>query len=249
MKKFIILSLVLIAGMFIMGCGASTSSTSATPTVPAATLAGNVGNIGVIGLGIDDNITGLKGVAGSGVKANTVTPTRVSGWWTAVDSTSKDNYSYAYRFRMYDTNANELTTEASLAAATSSTISTLETYTSLEVTSALLSFSMSLGTSTSAPLQFLNYNSSTNKKINGPLTYTATSSGTSYTVTLTYANLTLGAIYPTGSASFSVNIDGETVAGTVTYDGTSSATLTFTSGATGTYTLNLTDGSATASSL
>jgi len=72
-------------------------------------------------------------------------------------------------------------------------------------------------------------------------------SGDSYTIAFTYNSLSLTASgYPSGSVSFSFGVSaGEAYAGTITYDGTVTAVLAFTSGGTGTYAIDLEKGTTT----
>jgi hypothetical protein len=192
---------------------------------------------GVVGVVTNLSISGLKA-------ASPATPNYgADGFWATTDSYSASGVSYAisYKFKVWNAAGVEIITLADLQAVTgASDLSRLSTYTTIDYTYSGGSFSMSYGSSTSNPLIF-NYDTAT---INGPITLTNSYSGTSYSITFTYADLASTVSgYPTGSVSWSMAEGSSTVAsGTVTFNGTSTATVAFTSGYSGTYTVNLDTG-------
>lgn len=248
MKKLFSLVLILSLGVLLVaGCSSTSSGGGGDPTVPASTVASDLGTMGKNSLALDNGILGVISVAGaSGAKAMApTTPTYSSSWWTSTDSYSSSGLTYdiTYKFRVWDTNGTEITTLQGLAAISSALdISALWTYTTITYTFSGGSYSISYGSSTSDPLKWSGYNTSSHT-ISGPLSFSSSYSGTSYGITITYSSLTLSGGYPSGNVTVSITEDGsEVAAGSIAFNGTNLATVTFTSGLSGTYTVNLDTG-------
>ncbi len=235
--------------------GCSSGGTAATSTIPAATAASSIGYAAKYSVSIDNSVLGVVGSGISSVKSfSASTPGYgADGWWSSSDSFSLSgiSYSYNYKFRVWNSADVEITTTASLDALADANIKTLWTYSTMEYSYAGDTFSIRFGNSTSDPLKFNNLNNSTTKSITGPITYTSTYNSVSYDVAFTYADLSLGSSgYPSGSVSISVAQTGSaSISGTITFDGTNTATLVFTSGVSGTYAINLDTGAVTAAGL
>ncbi len=254
-----------IIGLFFVVCflalstlGCSSGGTTATTTLPASTAATAVGLAATNSFGIDDTIIGVaQGSALSSASDGFVsicTPTYGSDdWWVSSESYSLGSisFAYTYKFKIWDAQGDEITDISTLNSVASSDISKLWIYSTLDYTTSAASYSFSYGSSTSSPLKFTDYNSSTSTTISGPMSCTGTYSSKSFIVTYTYNDLTLSSSgYPTGSVTMSITGDSlTTIAGTITFDGTSTAVLAFTSGVTGTYSVDLDDGTVTAASI
>ncbi len=258
MKK--VLSLVLVLGLgllLVSGCNqGTTSSGGTTVSIPAATIADSVGSSAILTLSIDNSILGVFGVSSaSSVRASEPsTPSYGSDeWWTSTNIyTTEANITHnaTYNFKVWVAEG-EVTTLLGLDGITLSTVAKLQTYTTWTTTFGTSSFSMSYGASKSDPLTFDGYNTISNQSIDGPISYTNTYDGETYQIVIDYVTLTLNSSgYPTGSVNWSVSVGGSAVyAGTITFDGTTTATITFTTGATGTYTVNLLTGIVSATSI
>ncbi|MBU1026784.1 MAG: hypothetical protein KKA31_03540, partial [Candidatus Margulisbacteria bacterium] len=257
MKKVLNLVLVLGLGLFLVsGCNQGTTSSGGgtTVSIPAATIADSVGSSAMLALSIDNSLLGVFGVtsASSARASAPTTPTyEADGWWISTNSYSASGVTHeaTYYFKVW-TAGGEVTTLTGLAAITSSTIAKLQTYTTWTTTISTVSYTMKYGASKSDPLTFDGYNTASSQSIDGPISYTSTYTGETYQIVIDYVTLTLNSSgYPTGSVNWTVSVGGSAVyAGTITYDGTTTATITFTTGATGTYTVNLLTGVVTAAS-
>lgn len=263
MKKVLSLTLVLGLGvMLFAGCN-STSSGTASTSVPATAAATSVAALASTSLGIDNSILGVFSYASvktSGMKL--AAPTGIAygsdGWWACSNVWDYGSYSYNYdyAFKVWNAAGTEITTSAALKGVApegegSADVSKIWTFTkfvsTLTATSGTVSITYQFGESKDKPLKFEGIGTST-YTINGYTKYSGSYAGESYDVIMNYNSLTLTtAGYPSGTVSFSFKVSaGEAYAGTITYDGTSTATLAITSGGTGTYTVNLDSGAVVA---
>jgi len=246
-KALAVMSLLLLVGL--MGCTQSTS-TSTTPPVPVNTCATSVGSMVYQSVTADNLALASIGVYGLGA-AGIVNkaPTYSAGWWSTSEtiSISTMTMAYTYNVKITDVGGNLIDTAAKLDALLLANVDRVETYTTVTITSitgTTTSFTISLGASKDNPLIFtgVGSNSISAKSISGPVSYSGSDSdGTSYAVSMTYSSVTLSASgYPSGTITFSISSGGsEIVAGSFVGDGDATATLTFTSGYSGSYTVNL----------
>ena len=245
MRKNLVVFLFLAFVTFsVTGCGSSSSSS--TSTIPASATAASIGSSAYNSITIDDTILGLPDVTveASSLRANSPsTPVYgADGWWTSSNSASAGgiSYGYYYKFKIWDNSDTEVT---SLPA---SSINKIYAYCTFEVTSAsaTTSFLLSFGESTSSPLIFDEINGAS-PTISGTLSYSSTYDGDTYVSSITYSSVSMSASgYPDGEVDFSVSFGGSTaLSGTITYDGTATATITFsTASGGGTYTVDLETG-------
>ncbi|MFA6170209.1 MAG: hypothetical protein WCW67_04795 [Candidatus Margulisiibacteriota bacterium] len=253
MKKLLSLALVLGLGAMLMaGCSSTSSPTTSVPTSYAAS---SIGALASTGLAIDNSILDVApyAMAANGARVRMAAPTAPAygsdNWWTSTNTWTSSSYTYTYnyKFRIWKSTGSEITTAAELDAADHDNISKLWTYTTfdttLTTTSGAVTITYQLGESTDKPLKFEGIGSAS-PTIDGLLKYSGAYGGESFNISMTYNSLTLNASgYPSGTVDFSFNVSGGVAyAGTITYDGTSSATLAFTSGGSGTYTINLDSG-------
>lgn len=245
MKKLIGSLLIFSLGLMLL-TGCQSASTPSGTSVPASSIASDIGTMAKNSLAMDNGVLGVVDTLSiSSIRAATpATPTfGTDSFWVTTDSYTASGITFDsnYKFRVWNATGTEITTLADLQAVSSySDISKIWTYTTITYTYTGGSYSISYGSSVSDPLKF-DYASNT---ISGPITMTSAYSGTTYSISLTYSNLTASATgYPTGLINWSMSEGGSTVAaGTVTFIGTSTATITFTSGYSGTYTVDLTTG-------
>jgi len=254
-KKAIVLSVFLtVAVLLTVGCGSTTSTTA----VPESTAASGLGILAKDGLGIDNSIIGVfsSAMSASGVKASAPsTPSYSGSWWHCTNSytqvftyegtTYTYSHSYDYQFRVWDDSGVEVTIPSVLDSRTSSNISKIWLYSTDTFSSNGASSTMKFGASATeaGALKFEGYNTGT-RTITGPMSFSSSYGGTSYEITLTYASVGLNTSgWPSGSINFSVSVNGSaTYAGTITYSGGSTATIEFTTGGTGKYSVDLTTG-------
>jgi hypothetical protein len=248
MKKLLSFALVLGLGAILLS-GCQQAQQAAAPPVPASTAANSVGSLVSTGLGIDNILMGAVGVAG--VSAKEVKTTTIAtpeygadGWWhvtfTYGGSISVDSY-----FRIWST-AQEITTNADLDNLALKNVDKLWIYAAWSIGSVTMNF----GASKDNPLKFtgVGANSTSAKSLSGPISFAGTDEdGTSYSITLTYSDVSLSSSgYPNGNVSFSISSGGtEVIAGTISFNGTATATLTFSTGYSGTYSIDLLTGAAT----
>jgi len=254
-KSIIAFSLIAFAGLMLLtGCQTATSpAATSIPTVAAAT---SLGLLCKDGLAIDNSIMGIfpSTLSVSGVKSAAVTDIAYGsdGWWSATNSWSTVeggvtySYDYSYKFRVWNSAGTEIVTPASLDALTETNISKLKMAVTYAYGSGGTTSTYKFGLSTSDPMIIDGYGS-TSKTITGPISYTGKYTTESYEVTITYNGMTMNTSgYPSGTVNWEMKTNGATVyAGTITYDGTRYATCTFTTGGSGSYTVDLDTGLAT----
>lgn len=248
MRKLLTLALLFGLGLaLVSGCQTQTS----TAEIPESVIASGMATSATNALTMDNDIdyaAGGIGIAGASsamdVIASAITFTRDGDWFTGSDSftTGGMNYDRNINFRVWDYSGVEVTTVAGLQTMTPA--SKLQTYSTIDYTFSGGNYNISYGLSKSDPLTFT-YPPNP-KSIDGPIQYTSTYGGSSFAITFDYGNLTLSASgYPlSGSIDWAVYSNNtEIAAGSLTFSGTQYATLTFTSGGSGTYTINMQDGS------
>lgn len=261
MKKLLALFLVLgLGALLIAGCS-STTSGSTTTSVPASVAAADLAALASTSLSVDNSILGVAPYAmtASGARVRMATPTTPAysgGWWSSINEWTSGSitYSYNYKFKVWNTAGTEITTAAGLDVVDSDNISKLWTYTNFDTTmttsSGAFTISYQFGESTDKPLKFEGIGGAS-PTIDGLVKYTSSYGGENFNISMTYNTLALNSSgYPSGTVDFSFNVGGGVAyAGTITYDGTSSATIAFTSGASGTYVVNLDSGDVTTASI
>lgn len=243
MKKLFVLFL-LVGLVALYGCQQAQQATA--PTVPVGTCASAVGILANTAVTIDNTALGAVSII-AGVSAKTVsTPTYDGTWWNVTYSLGTDDITFKFKVKtMAGSWVSDVTVLHALHIADVDELVMATSYVSSTMT-------MTFGT-VSSPLTFkgVGLTTATGKSIDGPITLSGTDSdGTSYSVTITYSALSLSASgYPDGNISFSISSGGSViVAGNLVCDGTVNATLTFTSGYSGSYAVRLDDGTVTVAS-
>ena len=251
MKKVLLIFSVLVIG-FMAGCSQQPAATN-VPAIEAATVAASVGSMASQATSIDNaamsfvDISGLQ-AQNLSAKAPTVNS---SGYWSTTEVVSYGGMSISYNMnvRITDISGTIINTPVLLAGLDSDNINKLEIYSTLTITvtgTNAATSTMTMGTS-SDPLIFtgIGLNATLAKSIDGPVSFSGSDSeGHSYSISINYDALALAAAgYPSGTVTFSVSALGSAIyAGSIVYNGTYTATLTFTSGATGSYSINLDSG-------
>lgn len=239
MKKYIVLALALILGFISFGCQQTQGTTSGTVAVPSAVVASNASILAGMGTSIDNTILGWCGTGALAVKIQAPTGSYASGWWHVTDAweTTGVSYDYDSYFRVYDA-LGEVITSAGLDGVSESTFKKVVTYTTLAYSMAISSetyaYNIKYGNSKDDPYTYDKENS----KVDGPITLTTSSGGYgTYSMTMDYNNLSVGTSgYPTGTVAITVTSGGVTQTGSIVYNGTNIATMTWGSD---TYTINL----------
>jgi hypothetical protein len=254
MKRLFSVLLILSLGILLVsGCQQATTH---EPTVPADQLASSLGVVAKDSLRIDSDLinTTFPSLSVMDVNATAVsTPEYTDGWWTFGDSyTDSGGFTYtrSFQVKVWDAFDAEITTLAGLQAIDDTTdISKLWIYATWNVTYSGATYTIKFGASTSDPLKFEGYNTA-DQSISGPISYTSTYQEQSFEISYTYGDLQMtGSGYPTGSITFNVYENNNlVVSGTITFDGTNIATIAFTTGLSGTYTVNLDTGAVTPAS-
>ena len=245
MKK-VFLIFALIAFVALTGCQQAQQSSSSA--VPASTAAAQIGASASNSVNLSSVIfsaVGIQSAATKGVlaKTATVTPVYASGWWSFTLSYG-GGITLDASFRVWDSNS-EITNTTALGNLTSANVKDLWVYATLTMGTA----SIKMGNSTTDPLKLTGLPGS--KVLNGSISSNASYSGTSYSVIIAYSSLSIDTSgYPNGNINFSITSGGSTIyAGTIAFNGSSLATITFTSGSSAKYTCNLVSGAVTAASV
>lgn len=247
MKKFTISALfVLIAVIAITGC--QTAQKAGNSSIPPATAASTLATSAYLSMSTSGTIYSSVGIRSLGAKnasAKTITPNYTDGWWS-FNSTITGISTFDANFKIFKGSV-EITTEAALNALKSSEVTELDIFTTWTLGGTIIT----LGASKADPLKFT---MGATEILNGAISTSGRGEdGTTYAVLITYSNITIGSNgYPIagGSASFTITSGGVTVyAGAISFDGTKTATITFTTGVTGTYKCDLSDGSVVAASI
>jgi hypothetical protein len=247
MNKLVIAALLLWAAIFIAGCSGSASSSS-NFTVPAATFAESLGLLAQSSCSIDDCIQ--EGVAVSrGMRAlssYTYTSPEVGAdqWWnmTVNYSSSTMTMEVVTNCKIY-TLGGAVTTLADLASLETSDVTTFEIYATYDILQNGNSISMNLGSSKTNPFIL----SLLGQSLTGPISYTGSYQGTTYAIVMVYdLEFPTGSSYPSGTVTATIYENSALVCtGTITFNGTSTATLAFSGGYSGTYTIDLANGTVT----
>ncbi|MFA4844128.1 MAG: hypothetical protein WC632_04165 [Candidatus Margulisiibacteriota bacterium] len=252
-KSFVTLGLIALSGLMLL-TGCQTATSPAATSIPTTAAAQSIGLLCKDGLAIDNGIIGIfsSALSANGVKAATVTDITYGsdGWWSATNTYTTEaggvlySFDYSYKFRVWNSAGTEIVTQGALDAADDTNISTLEMVVTFAYGSGSTTSTYKFGLSTSDPMTISGYGS-TSKTIDGTISYAGSYNSESYEVTITYNTLTMSSSgYPSGSVTWEMKTNGTTVyAGTITYDGTRYATCTFSTGGSGSYTIDLLDGS------
>jgi len=229
--------------------------------VSAATSAASVGSLVYQSSALDSTTLGFIGISGLSAKGvKTKNPTLSGDWWSTTESISAGGVtiSYSMHAKITDVNGTVINSQALLDALSLANTDRVDTYGTLTITTTVgtttATSTMTMGSS-SSPLAFtgVGSNSTSAKSVNGTVSFSGSDSttNTTYSVSLTYSNVTIAASgYPSGTVSFTVSSSSSQVyAGTVTFNGTATATLAFTSGASGTYTVYINTGAVVAASV
>jgi len=252
MKKGLTLLLVLGMGILLVTGCQKAAETPATTQLSAPEAAGGVAMMTKLCLASDNGIvTGFTGASAMKVRAAAPsTPECTGGWWSSTDSYSSAAITYeaSYQFRILDLSSNPVSTIAGLIALDDiSKITEIDIASSFSYIVGGTSFSVNFGSGTANPLKFGGYDTSI-KTISGPISLSETAHGENITISLNYSaiNLSLTGYPSSGSVSFSITSNGSLViAGNIVFDGDNTVTITFTSGVTGTYDVNIDTGVAT----
>jgi len=244
MKRIFMLLTILGLGI-LLAAGCSTTS-SGGATIPETEAAQGVGSAANQGLAADNSILDGTGISAAGIGASQdfSSVTREAGWFHATNSfatgvgvtVTEDLY-----FRVWDTTNTEVTEVALLNA--SLTINQLRMYGTISYIfdSGSGDFTITAGNGSSDPLTAVYAPS---RSLDGQITYTAEYDGTEYQVSYDYGSISTNTSgYPDGSVSWALTVNNsQQYAGTIVFNGTKFATLNFTTGATGSYTIDLETG-------
>ncbi|MFA4858347.1 MAG: hypothetical protein WC901_05265 [Candidatus Margulisiibacteriota bacterium] len=249
MKKIFIAALLLLAVIFITSCSGS-SPTSGNPAVPAATLAESLGLMAQSSCSIDDSIqegtTVSRGMRAQSTYTYTSPEVGADQWWnmTVNYSSSSLTMEVVTNFKIY-TLSGAVTTLVNLAVLETSDITTFEIYATYDIQQNSNRLSMNLGSSKTNPFIL----SLLGQSLTGPVSYTSSYQGTTYVIAMVYdLAFPTGSDYPSGTVMATIYENSALICtGTITFNSTSTATLAFSGGYSGTYTINLANGTATKS--
>jgi len=255
MKK--LLSTVLVLGLgILLVSGCQQAQEESAPSIPASVIADSLGEAIIESLDMDNDIGTAGGIGGfsvlaAGIRASAITITRsADGWFTGTDSFEAGGtfQEREINCKVWDSQGIEVTDPADLPNLTLSTISKIQTYSIITYTFSGGSFNITYGASKSDPLTFTYLPS---KSIDGPINYTSSYQGDEFQITFDYGSLGLSASgFPSGTVDWAVYVGSSQIyAGTIIFNGTSLATITFTTGITGTYLVDLVSGVVTPASL
>ena len=243
MKK--LLGLLLVIGLAAFAMSGCQSSTSSTPSIPDATVASSVGMATGMSTAVDNAVRSAANILSVGtprVLGTYTAPTYSGGWWTTTLNTSASAYSYdaSVNFRLWSKSGSTLTeavNQTQLDALTSANLDQMYVYATYTMTYGSSTFTMAMGgAKTDAGCLKITDILSGTPIMNGPISISGTSGSDSYTVTITYLNMTTVSGLPSGTATFSVVSGGSTVAsGNITYSvsgSTCTATINFSGGGT-----------------
>jgi len=246
MRKLLIFVLMLGLGIVLVsGCQ---EAMGPSVTIPEDTLASGLATLAENSLQIDNAIgqaskmTGFK-VSALGVHAFAITISRsADGWFTGIEPPytlpNGITYDRDLNFKVWDTNGIELTNPDQLIGLLRTSVGKIQTASTIVFTHTGGSYTIRYGASKSDPLTFTY---SPSKIIDGPVYYLSSYQGSDFQITFDYGSLGLSASgYPSGSVNWATYVDSASVAqGGLSFNGTSTATATFTTGGTGTYYVNL----------
>lgn len=248
MKKISTLFFLILLASIISSCSSSTSSSA--PTIPEATYASSIGSLAQNSISISSSVQEGAGISSKDINAldtyDFSSPEAgADNWWEMSISYTSGSYTYevSSQFKVWTANG-EVDSLAELNNLNGEDITKLWIYAVYDVDYLTTSIDINIGESKNNPFK-INYSEET---LSGPLDYSASSASTTYAVSLTY-DLTLagGASYPSGTVNLTISEDSTQVCtATITFNGTSTATLAFSDGYSGTYTINLDSGEVTA---
>lgn len=248
MKKIhgLLVSLVL-AAMVSSGCQTAQAPVAAT-SIPVSAAASAVGSLAMAPLmfssmGTSSSPSGIS-------KLSTAAASFEADGWLRVSSSESfpgiGSISYDVRSKLFGVSTGFISNEAKSEefAESGDVLSAIFEYAVFQydlITPEVTSYTTTLGRSKTDPLKLESMN--TVPSITGPASYSGAYGDVSLSVSIAFSGLTLDAVsgYPEGSVSFSVSSGSEIAyTGTISYNGTSTATIVFSGG--GTYTVDLSSG-------
>jgi len=252
MKKVLWFFFILgIGAVLITGCQQASSPTA---TLDPSTAAAAVGQAVSSSLTFD-SLLGFSAMSVQSVKAQTtgfLSP-EADGWWgVTLSSLTFDSQSVSIEahLRLYASTGALIDTQTEFGQIGGAlTLDKLYMYGTLSY-SGIASFTVNLGNSKADPFKIEGLSVTGGGTVSGTVSNTTIANGETLVVSMTYNAVTLSASgYPNGTVDFSITYAGTTYAGTITFNGTALASMTFTQGLTGTYTINLITGMVTTASL
>ncbi|MBU0686893.1 MAG: hypothetical protein KKB81_03465 [Candidatus Margulisbacteria bacterium] len=221
MKKVLVFLVLVLFALIIGGCSSSSSGGGDSSDIPVSTLNTNIESMASTGSSIGDTAISAIGISPRGVSA--LTTTYVSdGWWLIEDSVTSGSISYtrSYHARAYV--GSSYVTPSNIGSVTSSMITKAQIYGSISISTGTMNMTQTLGSSAS---DYIEYDYSINK-MNGTIASSGTYDGETFSVSMTFTNVT-----KTSSGMFgtiTITLNGTSVAtcvlngttGTLTYSGT-----------------------------
>lgn len=243
-----LLAFAMAAVLFASGCGTTASSGGGTTTsLPVSSAASAVGSL-AMATATPTTISSAIGVSSAGIsKASSGYTFDSDGWLEMAYSGSAGGMSYSYdmKVKLFGEATGHIYDSSKMALfnSTGDTLEAMFIYSDIayNMTSPeVMSFTVTTGSSKTDPLKYENMNTAS-PTITGPASYTGTYGAETVSVTLSYSALTMDGEYPDGSVSFAVALGtSPAYSGTISFNGTNSATITFSTGEI--YTVNLTTG-------
>jgi len=234
------LAFAMAAVIFASGCGTTASSGGGTTTsLPVSSAASAVGYLATASVSYANASLFISGTSSAGISTKATAGTFVDGWLTMSHEDSMDgfgSFTYDLKAKLFGLVTGHIDSQAKLEEFIDSgdDLEKIYQYSVIEfdITSPeVASFTVTLGNSKLDPIKLEGL--TTTPSVTGPASYSGTSGGETISVSMTYAGLTVNASddYPTGSVNFTVAA-GATPAysGTVAFNGTNTATITFSGG-------------------
>lgn len=246
-KRTGLLALLIAAAVFVSGCG-TTSSGGGSSSLPKSTAATAVGYlVGSTIMTFSDVPIGTTSLAGISKKSGYSFDSE--GWVSAsyeASDPSFGSYSFDMKVRIYGLVTGLIDSSSKMDEFSSSgdELEEIWQYTTMDfdlTSPEAMSFNIVLGNSKSDPIKLENM--TTVPSLTGPTRYSGSYGGDSFSVTMNYSGLSQNPStgYPSGSVSFSVFVGSSPAyTGTLTFNGTSTATIVFSGGES--YTLDLETG-------
>lgn len=249
-KRTALFAVLMLAVMFSYGCQTAQSPSGGTTSIPMDSAASAVGRLAMASCS-SLTTTSPAGISSSGIKTKTASHTFDSDGWLSYSYSYSDpgtgSFSLDMKSKMFGEVTGAITSEAKIDEFSSigDTLEAIFQYSILEydlVSPEVMSFTITIGSSKSDPLKIEAMNT-TSPTITGPASYSGSYGAESFSVSMNYDAMTVNysTDYPVGTVSFTVTSGTATAySGTITYNGTSTATIVFTGG--GSYTVDLTTG-------
>ena len=240
---------IVISSILLFGCQQTQSTSSSLFTDDETAVL--CGSLVSLSLKSDDNIKTTAQISSASVDSAESKTEGITGpnlgaddWWNVLYAYS--NYNWDLYFKVKNIAGDWITNSADLDALLTTEMETLKIYALLTMTVGGDTMTLSMGASKDDPMIFDGLASTTTARtVNGPISLAGSSSGTNYSISMTYNDLALDASgYPMfGTISFSFTEgDSATYAGTITFDGGNTAVLAFTSGSDSSYLVNIDTG-------